>query len=271
MSLYPTRRAALSARAGSLSFPSLSSAPNRGPDVPCPTPIRNTVMPVAGVPDLFERGVDRNLGCILDYLGKHGPAENTIVISAGDDGFFLGEYGMFDKRLMYVSSIRVPMPIRYPAAISSGIDCEHTVPNNGVAHTIVDNCGGSLPPSGRTHGRGWRLLFDGAAAPWREGWLYENLDYPGPYCVSKARGVRTAEWKLIPDIQQPQPYERFHLATGPGETRNLAGNPRHLSPLETWTTRLHQLRRETADEFGEDGTAPGPCANRMAARGGGSR
>lgn len=263
MSLYPTRRAALSARAGSF-----SSASNRRPDVPCPTPIRNPAMQIAGMPV----GVDGNLRRILDYLGKHEPAENTIVISTGDNGFFLGEYGMFDKRLMYVPSIRMPMQIRYPAAILPGIDRERTVLNNGVAHTIVDNCGGLLPPCTRTHGRSWRPLFDGAAATsWRAGWLYENFEYAGPHCVPKARGVRTAERKLIPDIQQPQPYEMFHLATGPGETRNLAGNPRHLSPLETWTTRLHQLRCETADEFGKDGTAPGPCTNRMAARGRGSR
>jgi arylsulfatase A-like enzyme len=264
-----------------------------------PAAIRNTDMQIADMPDFFERGVDRslpraerkkrnyqlflknyyrtilgvdeNLGRILDYLDKEGLAENTIVIYTGDNGFFLGEYGMFDKRLMYEPSIRVPMLIRYPAGIKPGVDSEHMVLNNDVAHTIVDYCGGSLPPYARNHGRSWRPLFDGAAAPWRTDWLYENFEYPGPHCAPKARGIRTAEWKLIHYVQQPQTYEMFHLPTDAGETRNLAEAPQHRMQFETLKKRLYQLRRETADEFGEDGTAPASCTDRMGVREGGSR
>jgi arylsulfatase A-like enzyme len=257
-----------------------------------PAAIRATDMQIADMPDFFARGLDRNLpraerkkqnyqlflknyyrtilgvdenlGRILDYLDKEGLAENTIVIYTGDNGFFLGEYGMFDKRLMYEPSIRVPMLIRYPAAIRAGVDRTNMVLNNDVAHTILDYCGGSLPSYARNHGRSWRPILEGASGEWRKDWLYENFEYPGPHCAPKARGIRTADWKLIHYIQQPETYELFDLRSDPSELKNLAASPRHREQMEILKARLRQLRVETADEFGEDGTASAPCTDRMA-------
>src|SRR6185436_16311464 len=45
--------------------------------------------------------VDENTGRVLEYLDKNDLAKNTVVIFTSDNGFFLGEYGLFDKRLMY--------------------------------------------------------------------------------------------------------------------------------------------------------------------------
>ena len=46
-------------------------------------------------------GVDKAVGQMLDYLEASGLAENTIIIYTSDQGFYLGEHGWFDKRLMY--------------------------------------------------------------------------------------------------------------------------------------------------------------------------
>jgi len=64
--------------------------------------------------------LDRNIGRVLDYLDEAGLAENTIVVYASDQGFFIGEHGWFDKRYMYEESMRTPLIIRYPAAIEPG-------------------------------------------------------------------------------------------------------------------------------------------------------
>ncbi len=45
---------------------------------------------------------------------------NTIVIYTSDQGFFLGDHGLFDKRFMYEESIRMPFLVRWPAAITAG-------------------------------------------------------------------------------------------------------------------------------------------------------
>lgn len=60
------------------------------------------------------RGVDDNVGRLLDYLDKNGLAENTIVIYTGDQGYWLGQHGFYDKRLMYEPSMAMPLLIRYP-------------------------------------------------------------------------------------------------------------------------------------------------------------
>ena len=59
-------------------------------------------------------GVDENVGRILKFLDENNLTENTIVVYTGDQGFFLGEHGWFDKRLMYEESLRMPFLIRYP-------------------------------------------------------------------------------------------------------------------------------------------------------------
>ena len=43
-----------------------------------------------------------------------GIADNTIVVYVSDQGYFLGEHGFFDKRMMYEESLRMPFVIRYP-------------------------------------------------------------------------------------------------------------------------------------------------------------
>ncbi|MEF9950359.1 MAG: sulfatase-like hydrolase/transferase, partial [Mucinivorans sp.] len=42
--------------------------------------------------------VDDNIVRLLDYLQANGLLENTIVVYASDQGFYLGEHGWFDKR-----------------------------------------------------------------------------------------------------------------------------------------------------------------------------
>ncbi len=261
-----------------------------------PAGIRNTDMQVGDMPDFRQRGVpaslpaaerkrlnfqvfmknyyrtilgvDENVGRILDYLDKEKLADNTIVIYTGDNGFFLGEYGMFDKRLMYEPSIRVPMLVRYPAAVRDGlVDRQHMVLNNDVAHTILDYCGIARPEATRHHGESWRAFLEKPGAQWRESWLYEYFEYPGPHCAPKGRGVRTSRWKLIHYVQQPQAHEMFDLASDPEERRNLYDVPAHRQQRESLRAELERLRDLTGDDRSEDGTAPGECVNRMAGLG----
>lgn len=64
--------------------------------------------------------IDDNIGKILDYLESSGLAKNTVVIYTADQGYFLGEHGFFDKRLIYEESLRMPFVIRYPKKFRQG-------------------------------------------------------------------------------------------------------------------------------------------------------
>src|SRR5262249_47628915 len=47
------------------------------------------------------KAVDEGVGKLLDYLDREGLAENTMVVYASDQGFYLGEHGWFDKRWIF--------------------------------------------------------------------------------------------------------------------------------------------------------------------------
>ncbi len=258
-----------------------------------PECIRNTDMQIADMPDFRERGVpaglprqerkrrnyqvmmknyyrtllgvDENLGRVLDFLDKQGLAENTMVIYTGDNGFFLGEYGMFDKRLMWEPSIRVPMLVRYPAGVRPGrVDREHMVINNDVAHTILDYAGIPRPAHMEHHGMSWRPILEGKSSQWRESWFYEYFELPGPHCAPKCRGVRTRRWKLIYYVQQPQAWELFDLEKDPEERRNLYYDAAYRAQVEHLRRELERWRDLLQDDRSEDGTPAPACTQRMA-------
>ena len=66
------------------------------------------------------QSVDDNVGRLLDWLDKNGLATNTVVIYTSDQGFFLGEHGLYDKRFMYEDSIRMPFLVRWPGVTKPG-------------------------------------------------------------------------------------------------------------------------------------------------------
>ena len=202
-------------------------------------------------------GVDENVGRVLDALDKAGLAEDTVVVYTSDNGFFLGEHGLFDKRLMYEPSIRVPMLVRHPARVKPGqVDTSHLVLNVDVAPTLLELAG--VPAPAALHGRSWVPLLEGSkAAPWRDDFLYEYYEYPAVHCVRKNRGVRTARHKLIHFWEQPEEWELYDLAADPDETTNLAGRPEHARTQVDLKARLERLRREIGDT---DPPGPAPAA-----------
>lgn len=44
------------------------------------------------------KGVDDNVKRLVDFLRETGELENTLLIYTGDQGFFLGEHDLMDKR-----------------------------------------------------------------------------------------------------------------------------------------------------------------------------
>ena len=116
-------------------------------------------------------GVDENLGRVLDYLDENGLAEDTLILYTSDHGYFLGEYGWYDKRFMYEPSIRIPLVARYPAGGISGHVSGEMVMNVDFAPTILDFCGIEIPEV--MQGRSLRPLMEGRSPEdWRESIYY---------------------------------------------------------------------------------------------------
>jgi arylsulfatase A-like enzyme len=250
-----------------------------------PDALRRAEMAIADMPDFAERGVlpslpreerkrrnleelvknyyrvllsvDENVGRVLRQLEADGLTQNTIVAYTSDNGFFLGEHGLFDKRLMYEPSIRVPMVVKYPARIPAGrVDNAHMSLNIDVAPTLLDLAGLEVPRW--MHGKSMVPILTGAAAPsWRDAFLYEYYEFPAEHCVRKNRGVRTSRWKLIHFWEQPEEWELYDLRNDPDETQNLAYDRQHAAVVAQLKKRLAELRRESGDV---DVAGPAPIA-----------
>ena len=91
------------------------------------------------------QSVDDNVGRLLDWLDANGLRENTIVIYTSDQGFFLGDHGLFDKRFMYEPSIRMPFLVRWPGVIKPDSVEDALAINPDFAPTFLDAAGISVP------------------------------------------------------------------------------------------------------------------------------
>ncbi len=198
------------------------------------------------------KSVDDSVGRIYSELERAGQLDNTMIVFAGDNGMFLGEHGMTDKRTMHEPSIRVPLLIRYPRLVRPGTVVEQMVLNIDVAPSILDIC--SAPPLPKVHGMSFKPLLKGQTRRWRRSWYYEyNYEKQFPY-TPNVRGVRTDEWKYVhyphgdggPDRHKA---ELYNLKQDPGETKNLIDDP-------AYTAKVVELQRELARLMNQTGALP---------------
>src|SRR5215510_5019074 len=91
------------------------------------------------------QSVDDSVGRVLDFLDRNALARNTLVIYTSDQGFFLGDHGLFDKRFMYEESLRMPFLVRWPAAIKAGSRFDAMALNVDFAPTFLDAAGVPIP------------------------------------------------------------------------------------------------------------------------------
>lgn len=193
------------------------------------------------------KSIDDSVGRIYKTLKRTGQLDNTLFIFAGDNGMFLGEHGMTDKRTMHEPSIRVPLLVRYPRLVKSGTVIEQMALNIDVAPSILDIC--SAPPLKNIHGMSFKQILQGKTKGWRKSWYYEyNYERQFPY-TPNVRGVRTDEWKYVhyphgdggPDRHKA---ELYNLRKDPGETRNLIDVPAYDDKVRELKVELKRLMKE---------------------------
>lgn len=89
--------------------------------------------------------IDDNIGRVLDTLDRTGLSDNTIVVYTSDQGFFLGDHGLYDKRFMYEEALRMPLLMRYPNHIEPASTSDAIVLNLDFAPTLLDFARTPLP------------------------------------------------------------------------------------------------------------------------------
>ena len=192
--------------------------------------------------------VDESIGRVYKTLEQTGVLDNTVIIFAGDNGYFHGEHGgMWDKRAAYEPSMRIPMIMRYPYLVSSATVCEEMVLNIDLAPTILELAGISIP--GSMQGQSWLSVLKGR--PGRKSFLYEYFQetdrrYKRPTVIA----VRTKQWKYVTyPLDDSLTGELYNLRIDPEELNNLFGNPGHADITEQMKNELAQLKNKTGFRY----------------------
>ncbi|MGV3541520.1 MAG: sulfatase [Rufibacter sp.] len=190
------------------------------------------------------KSVDDNVGRLLKYLQDNGLAENTIVIYTSDQGAYLGEHGLFDKRFMYEESFRTPMLVRYPAAIKPGQKIDQFVLNMDVGPTVLDFAGINVPSD--MQGASMKNLLSGKKVKnWRDNVYYHYYDIA--FGLTAHYGIRNERYKLIRFYDPVASWELYDLQKDPAEMKNLYADPAYAPVVASLKKELDAARVKFKD------------------------
>jgi arylsulfatase A-like enzyme len=188
--------------------------------------------------------VDENVGRLLAYLDRAGLAGNTVVIYTSDNGYFLGEHGWTDKKVIYEEAIRVPLLVRYPGQTPAASVNRDFVLNTDYAPTLME-LAGARPYAG-IQGRSIRPLLEGRTpADWRRSFYYQyyspnqGIDRRLPHY-----GIRTRRHKLAYWYREINSWELYDLEKDPRELRNVYGERPYTGVVTELKRELSRLRAE---------------------------
>ena len=193
------------------------------------------------------REVDDEVGRLMAYLERENLDDNTIVIYAGDQGFFLGEKGWFDKRWIYEESFRMPLIVQWPKGIEPGSVNRHLVQNLDFAPTLLELAGAEVPE--RMQGRSLvRLLRGENPEDWRDAVYYQYFEGPpAVHRVARHYGVRTDRYTLahFPDHGE---WELFDLEADPHQLTSVYGKPEYAEIQQHLKNKIHELQEKYGDD-----------------------
>ena len=186
--------------------------------------------------------VDDGLGKLLETLDELNLRENTVLVFTSDNGYYLGEHCLGDKRSSYEESLRIPMLVSYPGIFPKGTVRDEMVLNCDIAPTFLELAG--IPVPAHMQGRSMVPLLKGEDTEWRKSFLAEYFieqEYPN---TPTLLAVRTPNAKLVKYPGHEEWTELFDLSKDPYETRNLARDPEQAPLLAELGAEMERLSKE---------------------------
>jgi arylsulfatase A-like enzyme len=177
--------------------------------------------------------VDDNVGRVVDWLRARGDFDDTVLLYASDQGFFLGDHGWFDKRFMYEQSMRMPLLLSYPRRVPAGQVHDGIVTNVDFARTLLEFA--DVPALPRMQGRSFAGdLMGSPGSPPAEGMYYRYWEHDDIFHRAPAHyGYRDQRYKLFyfyndgmgiagaGPFTYPGEWELYDLQADPDERRNV--------------------------------------------------
>jgi N-acetylglucosamine-6-sulfatase len=184
--------------------------------------------------------LDDSVGSVTAALDRAGRDRDTYVLFLSDNGFFLGEHRLGDKRLAYEEALRVPMVMKGPGLAPRVVSS--LALNIDVAPTLLELSGLAAPAS--MQGRSLAGVLRGQAAAVRDAFVYEYAPDPRIPVIPAIVALRTASQKYVTYPDRPGECELYDLAADPGEVTNLCDQPPWRARRAELQARLDQLQSE---------------------------
>jgi len=202
------------------------------------------------------KGVDDNVKRLVDQLREMGELDNTLIIYTSDQGFFLGEHDLMDKRWMYEESMRVPFIVHWPDEVAAGSTNDWLINNTDFAPTLLEVAGGKARTS--MQGRSFAAALRGKAKPddWRSATYYRYWMHMAHSLATPAHfGLRTERYKLIffygadyaGENRTPATWEFYDLRSDPHEMCNEYMNSEYAHVIAELKAQLKSTREELGE------------------------
>jgi choline-sulfatase len=191
--------------------------------------------------------VDAQVGRVLDALERTGQAEDTLVIFTSDHGDMMGAHRQFIKGWQpYEETYRVPLVLRWPAAIAPGGVCHHLVQLHDLAHTFVDVAGAAPiePADGRSL---LPLLTEPGRADWED---VAFCQYYGGEFLYTQRMVITPRHKYVFNAWDFD--ELYDLEADPHELRNVVDDPAYRQACDAMRALLYEQMERHGDPYAQN-------------------
>ena len=223
------------------------------------------------------KGVDDNVQRLVDYLKETNELDNTVIIYTGDQGFFLGEHDLMDKRWMYEEAMRMPFIVHWPRVVQSGTVNRWLINNADFAPTMLAIAGVATPDYMQGHSfmealqgqpkpndwrtetyyRYWMHLAHQLAVPAHFGirserykliFFYGGTGQVGRRSASLPAGVDRNKGGPVKDVTTPVAWEFYDLQTDPTEMKNEYNNPAYADVIAKMKRQLQATRKALREE-----------------------
>ena len=195
--------------------------------------------------------VDAEVGKVLAALRQAGVEENTLIVFTSDHGECAGAHGFNQKTVFYDESARVPLIVACKGGTRGGTTDKLVNTGVDLLPTMLDFAG--LPIPRNLPGRSLMPLVLGKpVADWRDHVVVENNmaqagELNGFKPRMEGRMVRSERYKYCVFSRGEQRESLMDMEADPGETVNLAADPRHRDVLVQHRGLLARFGEEHAD------------------------
>lgn len=176
--------------------------------------------------------MDAQLGKLMDALDRLHLADDTVFVFLGDNGWHVGEHGLWHKSTLFEESLRVPLIVRVPGMKANGRSCNALVECVDICPTLFDVCGLTGPSN--LEGTSVRPLLNKPTTSWKTA-AFSQQQRSGK---KMGRSIRTERWRYTEWDEGRDGVELYDCAADPHEFRNLAGDSAYSSQMADLKRRL---------------------------------